>query len=216
MKNNIQKNTRRSFLKKSVLGTGGLVTLPLITEANPLPFSDSENLNIIGPKKGFTPQVGTLVSMMNFMRDIIIRPVRNMKTKDLDYLHDDDSNSIGAMLWHLAAVERYYQRKTFDGNQWNNLPPKENKLWDVASNLGNEGRAKIKGYDLDFYLNILKETRAFSIAEMKKRDDVWLMKEHNFWGGPMNNYAMWFHVVEHESNHNGQIKYIKSRLHSKG
>ena len=216
MKNKIQKHTRRNFLKKSAFGAGSLMTLPLITEANPLPLSDSENLNIIGPKKGFTPQVGTLVSMMNFMRDLVLRPVRNMSVKDLDYLLDDESNSIGAMLWHLAAVERYYQRKTFDGNQWDKLPAKENKLWSAASDLGNEGRAKIKGYDLDFYLNILKETRAFSIAEMKKRDDEWLMKEENFWGGPMNYYAMWFHVVEHESNHNGQIKYIKSRLHSKG
>jgi len=213
----MKNNTRRNFLKKSAIGTGGLLTMPIICDANnPLPFSDSENLNIIGPKKGFAPQVGTLVSMMNFMRDIVLRPVRNMSIKDLDYLHDDNSNAIGAMLWHLAATERYYQSKTFDGNQWSDLPEKENKLWSVASNLGDEGRAKIKGYDLDFYLNILNETRAFSIAEMKKRDDVWIMKEHNFWGGPMNNYAMWFHVVEHESNHNGQIKYIKSRLHSKG
>ena len=106
------KNNRRSFLKKSVIGTGGIMTLPLISKANPLPFSDSENLNIIGPKKGFAPQVGTLVSMMNFMRDIILRPIRNMSIKDLDYIHDDNSNSIGAMLWHLAAVERFYQNKT--------------------------------------------------------------------------------------------------------
>ena len=30
--------------------------------------------------------------------------------------------------------------------------------------------------------------------------------------GPTNNYCKWFHVCEHESNHNGQIKWIKSRL----
>ena len=25
-------------------------------------------------------------------------------------------------------------------------------------------------------------------------------------------YAKWFHVAEHESNHDGQIKFLKSRL----
>jgi hypothetical protein len=28
----------------------------------------------------------------------------------------------------------------------------------------------------------------------------------------MNNYGKWFHVAEHESNHNGQIKFLKSRV----
>ena len=33
------------------------------------------------------------------------------------------------------------------------------------------------------------------------------------WGwGPTNNYCKWFHVCEHESNHNGQIKFLKKRI----
>ena len=51
--------------------------------------------------------------------------------------------------------------------------------------------------------------------ELKKRDDKWLMTEDMNWEWtpkPTNNYCKWFHVCEHESNHNGQIKYIKGRL----
>lgn len=214
MKNKNAFNNRRNFIKKTTLGTSGLFTLPLLAQANHLPIKYEDDLNLIGPKKGFTPQVGTLVSMMNFMRDIVIRSARGLTIKNLDYLHDENSNSIGAMLWHLASVERYYQRNTFDGKQWTGLAKNDAAKWSAASDLGNAGRTKIKGYDIDFYLNLLKEVRAFSIAEMKKRDDNWLMKKDNSWGGPTNNYCKWFHVVEHESNHNGQIKYIKSRLHS--
>ncbi|MFK7933536.1 MAG: DinB family protein [Saprospiraceae bacterium] len=206
------QSNRRNFIKKSAIATGSLMTITQASWANPITEMSKENLNIIGPKKGFTPQVGTLVSMMNFMRDIVLRPVYGMSVRDLDFLLDDKSNSIGAMLWHLAAVERFYQENTFDGKKWDNLPAKESKLWNAASDLGDKGRAKIKGYSLDFYLDLLKDVRAFSIAEMKTRDDDWLMKESHFWGGPMNNYAKWFHVVEHESNHNGQFKYIKNRI----
>ena len=39
------------------------------------------------------------------------------------------------------------------------------------------------------------------------------MQIDNHWPwGPTNNYCKWFHVCEHESNHNGQIKWIKGRL----
>jgi predicted glycosyltransferase involved in capsule biosynthesis len=76
--------------------------------------------------------------------------------------------------------------------------------------LGEEARKHIKGHDVNYYLDILKTTREKTISEFKKRDDDWLMTLDKEWG--WNNYGKWFHVCEHESNHNGQIKWIKSRL----
>ena len=79
--------------------------------------------------------------------------------------------------------------------------------------LGDNARKTIKGNNLDYYLNSLKEVREKTLQEFKKRDDNWLMTVDKEWGwGPTNNYCKWFHVCEHESNHNGQIKWIKSRL----
>ena len=79
--------------------------------------------------------------------------------------------------------------------------------------LGDEGRKKIKGNSLDYYLDTLTKTRENSLAEFRKRDDAWLLTVDEKWPwGPTNNYCKWFHVCEHESNHNGQIKWLKSRL----
>ena len=79
--------------------------------------------------------------------------------------------------------------------------------------LGEEGRKAIKGHDLKFYLDTLSEVRDNTIAEFKKRDDQWLMTVDEKWyWGPTNNYCKWFHVCEHESNHNGQMKWIRGRL----
>ena len=76
--------------------------------------------------------------------------------------------------------------------------------------LGAEARSKIKGYDIDFYLTKLEKVRADTKEEFAKRDDQWLFtSDPNFWEVPTNNYAKWFHVCEHESNHNGQIKFFK-------
>ena len=79
--------------------------------------------------------------------------------------------------------------------------------------LGEPARKSIKGHHLDYYLSILEETRAKTFAELRKRDDQWLSsldKDPEFKG--INYYWEWFHVAEHESNHNGQIKLIKGRL----
>jgi uncharacterized damage-inducible protein DinB len=192
-------------------GTLGLSLIPSASSAVPLPADN--RINVIGPRDGFSPQVGTLLSMMTWMRDVILVPVRGMSVDQLDFLVDENSNSIGSMLLHLAATERFYQVHTLEGKVWGDWSEQDKSRFDVAMNLGEAARKTIKGNNLDYYLSALEEVRANTIQEFKKRDDNWLMAVDEEWPwGPTNNYCKWFHVCEHESNHNGQFKYIKSRL----
>jgi uncharacterized damage-inducible protein DinB len=178
-----------------------------------LAVSEESDVNIIGPKKGYSPQIGTLVSMMTWMRSTMLMSVKGMSQKDLDYLFDANSNTIGSLLMHLAATDRIYQLNTFEGNPLKELPASYKDKWGVPMELGEPARKQIKGHDLDFYLNLLHETREQTLAEFRKRDDDWLLTVDKTWGwGPTNNYCKWFHVCEHESNHNGQIKFLKKRI----
>lgn len=53
-----------------------------------------------------------------------------MSQDQLDYLHDDKSNTIGSMLLHLAATERSYQIHTFDGKKWGDWGEEDSKkIW---------------------------------------------------------------------------------------
>jgi hypothetical protein len=205
---------RRVFIRSTALlatGTLGLTMMPNVSFGTELAADD--RVNVVGPREGFSPHVGTLLSMMTWMRTAILRPVKDMTIEQLDYLHDKNSNSIGAMLFHLAATERFYQIHTFEGKAWGDWSDQDMERFDTAMRLGDEGRKKIKGNKLDFYVSILNEVRDNTIKEFKNRDDKWLLAVDDNWGwGPTNNYCKWFHVCEHESNHNGQIKYIKSRL----
>lgn len=192
-------------------GTLGLSLIPNASSATTL--RSDERVNVIGPRDGFSPQVGTLLSMMTWMREVILSPVMDMTVEQLDYIHDENSNSIGSMLLHLAATERFYQIHTFEGKAWGDWSQKDISRFDVAMNLGENARKTIKGNNLDFYLSALEEVRENTITEFRKRDDNWLFSVDEQWPwGPTNNYCKWFHVCEHESNHNGQFKYIKSRL----
>jgi hypothetical protein len=171
------------------------------------------DINIIGPKDGYSPQIGTLVSMMAWMRMVLLSSVHGMTQPQLDYLLDNKANTVGALLLHLAATDTYYHIHTFEDKPWGSWDASVKQKWDLPMNLGEPARQSIKGHDLSYYLAILKETREKTLAEFRKRDDNWLMSVDKQWPwGPTNNYCKWFHVCEHESNHNGQIKFLKSRI----
>ena len=197
---------RRKFLSAAV-GAGGFTLLPESA------FASDARINIIGPKSGYSPQVGTLVSMLTWMRTAIPGAVNGLTQANLDHLLDSHANTIGALLLHLAATETYYQMNTFEGKKWDSWPDAVKQKWDPAMNLGEAGRETIKGHDLGYYLKILQETREKSLAEFRKRDDAWLMSVDEQWlWGPANNYCKWFHVCEHESHHAGQIAFLTTRL----
>jgi hypothetical protein len=214
MKKKTDTAGRRNFLRTAttlVTSIAGLTVIPQNAAGIDV-AGHVDDIHIIGPKEGFSPQIGTLVSMMNWMRATVLRSIEGLNTDDLDYLHDGKSNSIGAMLLHLAATEMYYKANTFEGR--NSFNDEESKKFGAAMSLGDAGRKEIRSHNLKYYLAILEETRNNTIQEFKRRDDKWLMEvDPSFFGRqPTNNYCKWFHVCEHESNHNGQIKWIKSRL----
>ena len=207
---------RRCFLKSSsalVCGlTGATSLLSLRTAAGETaPSGPNPGRNIIGPREGYPPHIGTLVSMLNWMRNIVLESVQGLTMAQLDYLHDAKANTIGALLLHLAAIERLYQINSFDNKKWGDVDAETEKQWGPPARLGKEARKGIKGHELAYYLDKLEEVRAHTLAELQKRDDAWLMQADSG-NEPMNNYCKWFHVCEHESNHNGQIKWLKARL----
>jgi len=216
MKQNQNPTDRRNFIKKtSLLALGSSSLLAFSNSSSSFNSLTQDGINIVGPKEGYSPQIGTLVSMLNWMRMVILNPVKGMSVQDLDYVIDDKANSIGAMLWHLAATERFYQIHTFEGKKWGDWSKEDDEMWSTAMGLGDNARKEIKGHDLEFYLDKLESVRAHTLEELAKRDDDWLMAVDEEWPwGPTNNYCKWFHVCEHESNHNGQFKFIKSRLPS--
>src|SRR5262249_23645844 len=129
---------------------------------------------VVGPRAGYSPEIGTLVSMLAFTRSQVLANVKGMSQADLDFLFDAKANTIGAMLLHLAATDTYYGLNTFGGAKWDSWPDDVKKKWDIPMNLGEPARKAIKGNSLDYYLNALHESREKTLAELKKRDDKWL------------------------------------------
>ena len=162
---------------------------------------------MIGPVDGFSPQIGTLITMLNNLSNRVEQTVQLLDQEETDFLLDDKANSIGALVMHLAAAEAYYQVFTFEGRGFNE---EEKEKWQVALDLGQEARDQFKGKSIDYYLNVYKEVRQKTINELQKRNDAWLEKIQPAY--EVNNHWCWFHVMEHQSSHLGQILMLKKRF----
>ncbi|MCF3109967.1 DinB family protein [Niabella sp. CC-SYL272] len=209
----LQSNRRNFIINSAAFALGTF--LPAAAPARILPGSvpGDETLFTIGPVKGYSPQIGTLVSMLNYNRYTVIQAVQKLNREQIDFLFDSHANTIAALVMHLGATEKFYQINTFEGRQEFNA--EEKKLWEAPMELGDKGRKEIKGKDIGYYLDLIAEVRSKTLAAFKEKDDQWLMAVDAQWSKPdrpLNTYWKWFHVCEHESNHRGQIAFLKSRL----
>jgi uncharacterized damage-inducible protein DinB len=204
---------RKKFIQSAFLGAAGLTGVNAIAEpTQPAFVSDPESLYMIGPTKGYSPQIGTIVSMLNYNRSTIINATKGMTMEELDHLQDAKSNTIGALIMHLGAIDQYYQINSFEGRD---MTDAEKKTWNAAMELGDDGRKNIRGKELKYYIDLITEVREKTLAAFRKKDDAWLLAvDPKFGDGKtaFNTYWKWFHVCEHESNHRGQIAWLKKRL----
>jgi uncharacterized damage-inducible protein DinB len=84
------------------------------------------------PLPGYTPTIGRLVAMLTYARQTTLKAVEGLTCEQLDHLHDEHSNSIGALLAHIAAAERWYQLVTFEERR---PTAAENDAWSAALEL---------------------------------------------------------------------------------
>ena len=156
--------------------------------------------------KGYTPLIGTTVSMMDDLKRRITNTVATLTQEEVDFLLDEDSNRIGALILHLAATEKYYQLYTFENRGFNS----DEEMWDAALNLGPAARNRFKDQPIEYYLEIWDAVREETKKLLKTKDDEWFAKKVK--GSSMNNHWAWYHVMEHQANHMGQIRLIEKRI----
>lgn len=163
--------------------------------------------NFIEPVRGYSPNIGITISMLEDLKRRVTNSVENLTLEETDFLLDEDANRIGALIFHLAATEKYYQIYTFENRGFNKAEKEE---WDVAQSLGDNSRALIVNKPIAYYLDIWDEVRKETLSLLKTKDDKWFKSKLK--GANMNNHWAWYHVMEHQANHMGQIRLIIKRI----
>lgn len=138
---------------------------------------DIKTLFLIEQKEGLSLEFSKLVSMMNYTRVTTLEEVKGLSVDELDFLYDENANSIGMLLEHMAAVEKGYQIESFQGR---NVTDEEISNLNPGLDLGNAAREKIRGKSIDFYVSQLAEVRNTTIETFKTLPDEWLYKQSTF------------------------------------
>ena len=164
----------------------------------------------IGDRPGYTPQIARLIGQMDYARLTTLQAVQGLTLPELDLIPPGFGNSVGMLLEHFVAVEKYYQAFTFGTHD--DPEAALGERWRPGMNLGTLGRETIRGRGLGYYLQNLHDSRAETLAELARRDDHWLEEPLPFWGETGNRFFAWFHVLEDEINHRGQIRLLLQQL----
>lgn len=167
----------------------------------------------IKKKENFTEKIGELVCMLEHSRGVTLSEICLLKQTELDYLPHERSNSIGCLLLHIGSIEFVHQVISFEKRD---LTINEKLKWETALELGDKAIKEITSHSIDYYLGELLKIRETTLTYLKSKDDKWLFEEHKWDNGvSYNNYYLWFHVMEDEINHRGQIRTIKRLLENR-
>lgn len=173
---------------------------------------NDNKLLLVGEQDGVRGDFSTLKSMMNYVRKTTLEAVKDITVEELDYLHSPEGNTIGMLLSHIAGVEYFYQVDTFEKRDLNE---EEEKKWLLGLDLGDVARAKIKGHDVGYYIDLLHTVREDTYRKFNTLPDEWLFEKEEFGKTKATNYFKWFHVFEDEINHRGQIRMIRKMYKNK-
>ncbi|TXR99210.1 hypothetical protein DN390_15750 [Bacillus sp. SH7-1] len=158
---------------------------------------------------GYTKNIGELVSMLEHTRAVTLLEIKDLSVEQLDLIIPSRGNSIGALLKHIAAIEKAHQLISF---QERDFTKEELEIWEDALYLGEVGKT-IRGHEIKYYVQLLKSVREESLKYLSEQDDEWLMSERKWPNGvAYNQHYLWFHVLEDEINHRGQIRMMKNKL----
>ncbi|WP_310582103.1 DUF664 domain-containing protein [Deinococcus sp.] len=175
-------------------------------------MSDADRWRRIEPQPEYSPHIGALVQMMAYARMTTLKAVEGMGVAELDATAPGFSNSVGMLLAHMAATDRIYQAASFENRDPFETP--EYVPYQGAMTFGWKG-GKVQGRTLVSLLTELAEIRAHTLSQLSQRDDDWLASALTAPGfEDVNQHWAWFHVMEDELSHWGQIRILRKALKS--
>lgn len=168
----------------------------------------------IKPASGYSEKIGELVFMLEHVRTQTLKEIEGLRQEQLDERGSGNGNSIGALLAHIAAIEKVHQLISFEGRDFTEA---EFAGWGPALLLGERARESIAGDPLGHYIEGLGAVRKATLQKLQEKEDAWLYEERSWPNGtPYNMYYLWFHVLEDEISHRGQIRAAMRQLAGNG
>jgi uncharacterized damage-inducible protein DinB len=163
----------------------------------------------IRPAPGPPPHISRLIATLRFVRRRTLAVVSGLSMEALDHQHDPFSNTLGMLLGHLVASELRLQRMSLDEQH---LSPEDERAWGSGLALWARARHELKGFPLEHYKSAWAVIHERTLRLLADRTDAWLDHDARLFDPVMTNYVLWFHLIEDECSHRGQMIWLRQRL----
>ena len=141
--------------------------------------------------------------------------VNGLDVTHLEWQERPGRNTIGMLMWHLAATEIAWLRVACAGLSIEDTPEsrrasqrvlREYLGHDAGGDLVGTHAEPLKGCDLESYLDLLARARRSTHELLKTWDDVAIRTVVSLYGGgDVSRRWVLYHLLEHVAAHNGQI-----------
>ena len=167
----------------------------------------SSNLD---PAEGFSPMVGRFVTMLGDTRRRLLRDLEDLDASHLDRTPDWAPNSIGTLLYHVAAIELDW---TFADLLEGEIGfPDGVEEWFPVDVRERDGRLSPVVEPIDRLLARLEWVRDHLLGVLATLDDSDLDRTMTNDGDESGGSWILHHLMQHEAEHRGQIGEIRAAL----
>lgn len=166
----------------------------------------------LDPAGAFPPLMGRFVTMLVDTRRRLHRDLTDLDPEELDRTLPWAPNSVGTLLYHIAAIELDWTHSDLLGTEF----PDGTSEWFAADVRNESGVLSPVIEPYGRHLARLAWTRGQLMAALASLDDADL-DETRGEGGDANGVA-WIlhHLMQHEAEHRGQIGEVRAALRSNG
>ncbi|MBA47079.1 MAG: hypothetical protein CL893_03220 [Dehalococcoidia bacterium] len=149
---------------------------------------------------------------------LLNKSISDLSLSELRWQPSLESNSIIYLLWHMGRVEDNWINQVIGGkesvwmrNGWNKKFPFDEK--DYGKGYGKQDLANLPHMDKDQLMNFYHEQRIESLKIIESLSEEDLAKKYKRLSGELKTgYWILGHVLVEESQHLGQVAYIRGMI----
>jgi uncharacterized damage-inducible protein DinB len=182
---------------------------------NARPTAVNPKITTCDPVPGFARGIGRYVAQLTETRGNLLREVANLSPEQLSWYPNDETESIGTQLLHVAAIEWSWIFQDIFGR-----PDEEFDGWAEALPI-RVGAPQVTGKPLAYFTERLDRVRGQildALRELSDDDLSRLVGEAPLSEGEERRARLYsidwilFHLVEHEAHHVGQVELLRRLL----
>jgi len=178
-------------------------------------MSDQREQRIVGMPDAAVPEIGRWLWRLEETRRRTLRRLDGMAPELIDWAAPESGNSIGSVLYHIAAIEIDYLYADLLGQPF---PPAIVDLFPYEVREENGRLTPVRGFDLAWYRHRLDRVRDHVLEVFRAMDEDDFRRVRRLADYPVDITPEWavYHLIEHEAEHRGEIATLRARAEAAG